>query len=149
LAMTPFLVFLHFTGQETFELPSNMDDAAALLVNAAIMPFYDFSFALSLQLNPAILVGFATALVMPLSFVCDYFRHGMPIPWSGLVGAAIVVYGLILMDRAESEEEPSSSKIDDDAGSETEGEEAVTESSDGENADAEGDSCCLFVATPR
>jgi len=113
MAMTPILVVMDYTGWEKFELPRGFEETAPLLLNAAIMPMYDFSFALSLQLNPAILVGFATALVMPLSFVCDYFRHGMPIPWSGLFGAVIVVYGLKLMDGADAGEEHASTKVAD------------------------------------
>eukprot|EP00931_Biecheleriopsis_adriatica_P097550 TRINITY_DN71359_c0_g1_i1.p1 TRINITY_DN71359_c0_g1~~TRINITY_DN71359_c0_g1_i1.p1 ORF type:complete len:385 (-),score=57.07 TRINITY_DN71359_c0_g1_i1:8-1162(-) len=105
------LIAFHVTGLETFELPADRDDILPMIANAAIMPFYDFSFAMALQINTAIMTGFAMGFVVPSSFFADWLIHNMPIPVESLFGAAVIAIGLAMMSASYDSDAPSSDKL--------------------------------------
>lgn len=92
------LVVFHITGLETFELPMSRDDIMPVVTNSAIMPFYDFCFAMALQLNTPMVASFAMSFVVPTTFCADWLIHGMPIPPEALFGALVVAAGLAMME---------------------------------------------------
>ena len=112
----PFLILLHFTGVETLELPT----ASQWLIvsgNAGLSFVFDLSFALAIFLTNPILVSISSALVIPLSFLADYFIHGTAFYYVSFGGTVVVVLGLYVMnseDEDEDEDEDEEENDDDD-----------------------------------
>ena len=93
----PFLVVLHYTGIETFELPSG--DQIGIVLGTAMLSFvFDLSFALAIFMTNPILVSISSALVIPLSFVADHVLHGAPLFKVSFAGVAVVAAGLYVMN---------------------------------------------------
>eukprot|EP00930_Biecheleria_cincta_P077531 TRINITY_DN6482_c0_g1_i2.p1 TRINITY_DN6482_c0_g1~~TRINITY_DN6482_c0_g1_i2.p1 ORF type:complete len:364 (+),score=58.45 TRINITY_DN6482_c0_g1_i2:267-1358(+) len=105
------LVVFHFTGIETFELPMTREDIMPMVVNSAIMPFYDFCFAMALQLNTPMIASFAMSFVVPTTFCADWVIHGMPIPVEALFGAVIVAAGLAMMEASYGSDKHTDDKV--------------------------------------
>ena len=96
------LFFLHIVGIEAFELPTHTAQVQALLVNCAMSFFFDFTFALAIFLTNPVVVSISSALVIPLSFIADYFLHGDAILIISLAGSVVVIFGLFVLNTEDS-----------------------------------------------
>jgi drug/metabolite transporter (DMT)-like permease len=93
----PFLFLLDATGVEPFGAPSSTQ-ALQLAGNACLSFIFDLTFALAIFMTNPILVSISAALVIPLSFLADYFLHGTPLYYASFLGTVVVIGGLYVMN---------------------------------------------------
>ncbi len=94
----PLLWLLDVTGVEKLELPQTDGQWEGLFLNAMLSFCFDLSFALAIFLTSPVVVAISSALVIPLSFVADYFLHGAVIYPVCFLGSAVVVGGLCILE---------------------------------------------------
>ncbi|KAI0034286.1 hypothetical protein K488DRAFT_10582, partial [Vararia minispora EC-137] len=90
VASWPMGLLLHFTGVETFELPSTHRAVAGLLVNMAITVSSDFIYAIAMLKTSPLVVTVGLSLTMPLAVIGDVVL-GHPVKAQVVVGAALVL----------------------------------------------------------
>jgi len=93
----PFLAILDFTSYETFALP-NSAQIASVCINAALSFTFDLLFALAIFMTSPVVVSISAALVIPLSFVADYFLHGTAVNMVSVGGSVVVLAGLYVLN---------------------------------------------------
>lgn len=94
----PLLALLHFSGYETFELPENSQQTTRLFINASLSFTFDLLFALAIFLTSPVVVSISAALVIPLSFLADWFLNDIPVNMYSLGGSVIVIMGLWILN---------------------------------------------------
>jgi hypothetical protein len=95
----PVLVMLHFTGMETFVLPS-WQIVPAVTVNGLVEYGFDLSFAVSIYLTSPVITAITAPLTIPISLIWDHFLHGSPLQvghydW---VGSLLVLIGIVWIE---------------------------------------------------
>jgi hypothetical protein len=106
----PILIICHLTGYEIFALPSS-HELPLVLANAALSLSFDFTFALAIYMTSPVIVSVSCALVIPLSFLADYYLHGSKLNVWSCIGAGVVIIGICLLNGDDSDEH---AKKDDD-----------------------------------
>ena len=100
----PILIFLHFTGYETFELPPTSQIRTILLINAVITFVGDFCWCNAVLLTSPLTVTVGLSMTIPLAMVGDWLIKGFKIRWWYLFGASIVTLGFFIINRDEKED---------------------------------------------
>ena len=100
----PILIFLHFTGYETFELPPTSQIQTILLINAVITFVGDFCWCNAVLLTSPLTVTVGLSMTIPLAMVGDWLIKGFEVRWWYLFGASIVTLGFFIINRDEKED---------------------------------------------
>ncbi|KAI9227253.1 MAG: hypothetical protein DHS80DRAFT_17488 [Piptocephalis tieghemiana] len=119
----PIFFIFHYTGVETFELPSTQLIWAMLIVNALVGTFLsDYLWLLAMLMTSPLVVTLGLSLTIPLTLVGDMIRRGR-IPGLGYwTGAFLVIFGFFLVN---------ASTLKEDVGEEEEEEEEEEEGREG------------------
>ncbi|GMH89934.1 hypothetical protein TrST_g13444 [Triparma strigata] len=94
----PLLALLHYSGYEPFELPENAEQTTRLFINATLSFAFDLLFALAIFLTSPVVVSISAALVIPLSFLADWFLNDIPVNMYSLGGSVVVILGLWILN---------------------------------------------------
>ncbi|RKP12868.1 hypothetical protein BJ684DRAFT_22939 [Piptocephalis cylindrospora] len=106
----PIFFIFHYTGVETFELPSTSLVWIMLLANALVGTFLsDYLWLLAMLMTSPLVVTLGLSLTIPLALVGDMVRKGV-VPGVGYwIGAILVLLGFFLVNSStlgeETEEE--------------------------------------------
>lgn len=104
IMMWPFLIVLHFTGIETFELPNTSHVLLLLLINAVITFISDFCWCKAVLLTSPLTVTVGLSLTIPIAMVGDWLFKGFHINLWYLFGAFIVSLGFLVINKNEKED---------------------------------------------
>lgn len=100
----PIIVILHFTGFETFEIPSSGHVLGLLAANAFITFISDFCWCKAVLLTSPLTVTVGLSLTIPLAMVGDWILKGFNVNFWYLFGAVIVTVGFMVINKDEQEE---------------------------------------------
>jgi drug/metabolite transporter (DMT)-like permease len=95
-----FILFLHYVGWETFELPTR-EMVGPLALASLMAALVDALNAVACVVATAVVVALAYPLTIPMSVVLDYFINGIPIgSWGlwGWIGTIVVVAGVFSLE---------------------------------------------------
>jgi len=96
----PIILILHYSGYETFEMPSK-DVWEVLSVNGALDCAFNILLLITIMLTNPLFVSVGSLLTIPASIVADkLFRHYVPNALS-FVGAGLIVLGFVGLNLAE------------------------------------------------
>ncbi|KAI9227249.1 MAG: hypothetical protein DHS80DRAFT_17501 [Piptocephalis tieghemiana] len=98
----PIFFIFHYTGVETFELPSTQLIWAMLIVNALVGTFLsDYLWLLAMLMTSPLVVTLGLSLTIPLALVGDIVGKGIQVNGLYWVGAALVLLGFLGVNGAE------------------------------------------------
>ncbi|KAF2835372.1 hypothetical protein M501DRAFT_924037, partial [Patellaria atrata CBS 101060] len=101
----PGFFILHLVGIERFDLPPTGTVWKILIANGVMSIISDFSWAYALLLTSPLLVTVGLNLTIPVSLVGQIIIHGQSSGFVYWIGAIIVFFSFILVNREEVEEE--------------------------------------------
>lgn len=104
LFLWPVILFLHFSGLETFELPLSRYVVLLLAGNAFITFVSDFCWCKAVLLTSPLTVTVGLSLTIPLAMVGDWIIKGLAVHWGYVFGAAIVTVGFFVINKDEQED---------------------------------------------
>jgi drug/metabolite transporter (DMT)-like permease len=95
----PVLLMLHWTGMETFVMPS-WQMVPALTVNGLVEFGFDLSCAIAIYLTSPVITEITAPLTIPISLIWDHFLHGSPLQvghydW---FGSLLVLIGVVWIE---------------------------------------------------
>ncbi|KAF2762822.1 hypothetical protein EJ05DRAFT_459628 [Pseudovirgaria hyperparasitica] len=105
IALWPGFVLLHITGVETFELPPTQWVLTIVMINSASSLVADITWAFAMLLTSPLVVTVGLSMTIPLSLVGQMWldsQYAAPLYW---VGACIVFFSFIFINREENREE--------------------------------------------
>ncbi|CUM67309.1 uncharacterized protein PRCAT00005002001 [Priceomyces carsonii] len=97
----PFLIVLHVTKYETFELPPNSKVSIIIISNAVLTFISDFCWCNAVLLTSPLTVTVGLSLTIPLAMIGDWVLQGFAINLLYLFGAIIVTIGFLIINRDE------------------------------------------------
>lgn len=100
----PFILVLHFTSIERFELPRGSYVLGLLLTNALITFISDFCWCKAVLFTSPLTVTVGLSLTIPLAMVGDWVINGFEINMWYLLGACIVTLGFLVVNQDEKHE---------------------------------------------
>ena len=101
----PLFPVLHYTGLERFQLPPTQRIWTILLVNSLFSLLSDICWAYAMVLTSPLIVTVGLSLTIPLSLVGEMILQGKTETWVYWVGACIVVFSFVFVDREEVKDE--------------------------------------------
>lgn len=103
--LLPLFPIFNTTGIEKFKLPPNKRVWTILILNASSNLLSDLCWAYALVLTSPLVVTVGLSLTIPLSLVGEMIIQGRTEGFLYWIGAAIVVFSFIFVDREEVKEE--------------------------------------------
>lgn len=100
----PVILFLHFAGLESLELPLSRYVVLLLVGNAFITFVSDFCWCKAVLLTSPLTVTVGLSLTIPLAMVGDWIIKGFTVHWGYVFGAAIVTIGFFVINKDEQED---------------------------------------------
>lgn len=100
----PFVIFFHFTGIETFEIPPSKHVVVLLLVNAFITFVSDFCWCRAVLLTSPLTVTVGLSMTIPLAMIGDWLVKGFNVDWLYLLGALTVTLGFLIINQDERQD---------------------------------------------
>ncbi|ODV69044.1 hypothetical protein HYPBUDRAFT_10452 [Hyphopichia burtonii NRRL Y-1933] len=97
----PFIIILHFTNLEHFQLPPSSRVVGLILINAVITFISDFCWCKAVLLTSPLTVTVGLSLTIPLAMVGDWFIKGFVVNYTYLCGALIVTIGFLIINKDE------------------------------------------------
>jgi len=113
LLFWPFMILLHFTGIESFELPPDWEAALTIATPGFLEMIVTISLLYGITLSSPVFMAMGMVLVIPVTFFSDIivFQNQSVdiINAYSMVGAAFIIFGFVLIQQghAKSEEERS------------------------------------------
>lgn len=101
----PGIVFVHFTGIETFQLPPTLRILTIVLVNSASSLVSDFCWAYAMLLTSPLVVTVGLSLTIPLSLVGQMILNAHYSSVTYWFGAAVVFLSFIFINQQEKKDE--------------------------------------------
>merc|ERR1712025_681772 len=102
----PFLVVMHYTGIEEFEMPG-VKDMTSILIVAGSDELFNACFLLAVCLSSPFLISMIVLSVIPLSFISDFVLGRITsVSVLQIVGTVLVIAGFVVMKISEHYEEP-------------------------------------------
>ncbi|CDO92068.1 unnamed protein product [Kluyveromyces dobzhanskii CBS 2104] len=108
----PALIILHFTGKETFELPSSPRILSIILANCVITFISDFCWAKAMLLTSPLIVTVGLSTTIPLAMVGDFVFKEKPMTVLYLLGAVLICGSFFIVNKS-AEEETINQALDD------------------------------------
>ncbi|KAG0680819.1 hypothetical protein C6P41_004740 [Kluyveromyces marxianus] len=100
----PVLIVLHFTGNETFELPSTPRVLSIILVNCVSTFISDFCWAKAMLLTSPLIVTVGLSATIPLAMVGDFVFKEKPMTALYLFGAVLICFSFFIVNKNAEEE---------------------------------------------
>lgn len=100
----PAILILHFTGFETFELPSSSHVILLLATNAFITLVSDFCWCKAVLLTSPLTVTVGLSLTIPLAMLGDWVFKGFHVNLLYILGAGAVSAGFLVTNKDEQED---------------------------------------------
>ncbi|KXN89920.1 hypothetical protein AN958_04924 [Leucoagaricus sp. SymC.cos] len=105
LVCWPMGFVLHWTGVETFELPTQAAEWYAIVINMAITWSSDYLYVLAMLRTTPLVVTVGISLTIPVAVLGDFMLK-VPVHTQVIVGAALVLVGFVAIgtDKSNTEE---------------------------------------------
>lgn len=100
LFLWPFVIILHYTGVETFELP-NHEQLLALSLTAVLESLFSAFLLVGILLTSPLLMSVGSILTIPTSVVADVILHSYLLPPLAFVGIGLIICGFVGINVAE------------------------------------------------
>lgn len=107
LACWPMGFLLHWTGAETFELPTKATEWYAIIINMAITWSSDYLYVLAMLRTTPLVVTVGISLTIPVAVLGDFILN-VPVHVQVMAGAALVLIGFVTIGADKSNTEVSS-----------------------------------------
>ncbi|KAG0671609.1 hypothetical protein C6P45_000100 [Maudiozyma exigua] len=106
ITMWPIILFLHYSGIETIELPQSSTVLYLLLINGTITFISDYCWAKAILLTSPLTVTVGLSLTIPFAMIGDVIFKNRYITISYVIGASLVLISFALINSEENESEP-------------------------------------------
>ena len=106
ITMWPIILFLHYSGIETIELPKSSSVLILLLINGTITFISDYCWAKAILLTSPLTVTVGLSLTIPFAMIGDVIFKNKYITISYIVGASLVLISFALINSEEEDREP-------------------------------------------
>ncbi|EMG46012.1 Vacuolar membrane protein, putative [Candida maltosa Xu316] len=100
----PLLIFLHYSGIETFALPPTSNVTWLILANAAITFVSDFCWCNAVLLTSPLTVTVGLSMTIPLAMIGDWVFKEFVVNLWYIFGATIVTSGFLIINKDEEED---------------------------------------------
>lgn len=108
----PVILLLHYTGTETFELPSSPKVFWIVLINCVITFISDFCWAKAMLLTSPLIVTVGLSTTIPLAMFSDFFLKHKPMTITYLFGAVLICGSFFIVNRNAEEESLSENVLE-------------------------------------
>lgn len=100
----PAMILLHYTGWETFELPTSPRVIIIVLSNCLITFISDYCWASAMLLTSPLTVTVGLSITIPLAMFGDFIFKHKPITFLYFVGAMFILGSFFIINRNSEEE---------------------------------------------
>lgn len=92
----PGVIIVHYTGYETFEVPSN-HIGSLIAVNMFLDTMFNLFLLFGIALSSPLFISIGSMLVIPVTLITDVVIHSIHVPVGVIMGCALIAMAFVLL----------------------------------------------------